>query len=111
MKCLQQHEGKNFVIYNGDSVEILLGELDDCIPAPRGTEQQLEDQAVADLISAFLLTMTKEQRLMFLGRYWYGESIADIAARLRCGEGKVKSALFRTRKALKTYLEQEGIAI
>jgi len=95
----------------GDSVEILLGELDDCIPAPRGTEQQLEDQAVADLISAFLLTLTKEQRLMFLGRYWYGESIADIAARLRCGEGKVKSALFRTRKALKTYLEQEGIAI
>ena len=95
----------------GDSVEVLLGELDDCIPTPRGTEQQLEDQAIAELISAFLRTLPQEQRLMFLGRYWYGESIADIAARLNCAQGKVKSSLFRTRKALQSYLEQEGVAI
>ena len=48
---------------------------------------------------------------MFLRRYWYGESLADIAAGLDCGEGKVKSALFRTRKALRAYLEKEGISL
>ena len=95
----------------GDSTEMLLGELDDCVPASCSTEQHLEDQAVADLISTFLRTLTTEQQLMFLGRYWYGESVADIAARLHCGEGKVKSTLFRTRKALKNYLEKEGVTL
>ena len=50
-----------------------------------------------------------ESRIIFLRRYWYGQSVADIAAGMNCGEGKVKSSLFRTRKALRTYLEQEEV--
>ena len=48
---------------------------------------------------------------MFLRRYWYGEDLADIAAKLGCGQGKVKSSLFRTRKALRAYLEKEGVSL
>ena len=48
---------------------------------------------------------------MFLRRYWYGESVAEVAQALGCGEGKVKSSLFRSRKALREYLEKEGIAV
>ena len=95
----------------GDRVEVLLGELDDCLPAPNETEKHLEDQEIAALISAFLRTLPKENRLMFLRRYWYGEAVSDIAARLNCGEPRVKSALHRTRKALRAYLENEGVAI
>ena len=39
------------------------------------------------------------------------KDIGEIAADLRCGQGKVKSSLFRTRKALRAYLEQEGIVL
>jgi RNA polymerase sigma-70 factor (ECF subfamily) len=95
----------------GDGMELLLGELDDCVPAPRGTEQALEDQETAALISAFLRRLPRESRVMFLRRYWYGDSLADIASRLGCGQSKVKSSLFRTRKALRTYLEQEGVVL
>ena len=89
----------------------LLGELGDCVPTPRGTEKALEDQEIAALISDFLRRLSKEHRAIFLRRYWYGQSVAEIAEALGCGQGKVKSALFRTRKALRTYLEQEEVLL
>ena len=95
----------------GAGLEVLLGELEDCVPAPRGTERALEDREIADLISAFLRRLTKESRVIFLRRYWYGQTVAEIASDLNCGAGKVKSSLFRTRNALRNYLEQEGIAL
>lgn len=93
----------------GGGAEILLGELEDCVPAPRGVEQHLEDQEIAALISAFLRRLPAESRGIFLLRYWYGLDLADIAAERGCSVGKVKSSLFRTRKALRAYLEKEGV--
>ena len=95
----------------GDGMEVLLGELGDCVPTPRGTEKALEDQEIAALISDFLRRLSKEHRAIFLRRYWCGQSVAEIAEALGCGQGKVKSALFRTRKALRTYLEQEEVLL
>ena len=93
----------------GGETELLLGELDGCVPSPRRTESHLEDQELASLISAFLRRLPREARVIFLRRYWFGDDLAAIAARLGCGQGKVKSSLFRTRNALRTYLEQEGV--
>lgn len=95
----------------GDGMEVLLGELDACVPAPHGTEAALEDRELAALISAFLRKLPAESRIIFLRRYWYGQELRDIAGGLGCGQGKVKSSLFRTRKALRAYLEQEGVSI
>ena len=64
---------------------------------------------IAALISAFLWGLPAESRVVFLRRYWYGQNLADIAAERGCGVGKVKSSLFRTRKALRACLEEEGI--
>jgi RNA polymerase sigma factor (sigma-70 family) len=93
----------------GDHLEVLLGELDDCIPAPHGVEQSLEDQEIASLISTFLRTLSREQRFLFLRRYWYGDAISAIAREMGCGEGRVKSSLFRIRKALRNYLESKEV--
>ena len=95
----------------GGELELLLGELGDCLPAPGTPERQMEEQETARLLSAFLRRLSPEARKMFLRRYWYGESLAEIAAALGCREGKVKSSLSRTRAKLKDYLEREGIAI
>lgn len=95
----------------GDGMEVLLGELDDCVPSPHGTETALEDQETAALISGFLRRQSRENRLIFLRRYWYGQDLETIAAGLGCGVWKVKSSLFRTRKALRTYLEKEGVVL
>ena len=70
-----------------------------------------EEQVLAESISAFLRTQSADNRYIFLRRYWYGEDIAAIAQGLGCGESRVKSALFRTRKALRGFLEKEGITV
>ncbi|WP_455581452.1 RNA polymerase sigma factor [Dysosmobacter sp.] len=93
----------------GEGMELLLGELDECLPSLHRTDKALEDQEIADLITDFLNTLAPENRIMFLRRYWYGQEIARIAADLCCGQGKVKSSLFRTRKALRRYLESEEV--
>lgn len=93
----------------GGGMEVLLGELAECVPCSEGPQKALEDQALAELLNGFLRGLPAENRRMFLGRYWYGEGLAEIAASLGCGQGKVKSALFRTRKALRAYLEREGV--
>ena len=85
----------------GAGMETLLGELDECIPDHRGPEQAAEERVLAECVSAFLRGQTADNRYIFLRRYWYGEDIAAIAKRLDCGESRVKSALFRTRKALR----------
>ena len=95
----------------GDQTELLLGELDQCIPAAQGTVKILEDRDTAALISAFLRQLSPEARIIFLRRYWYGMDLERIAAGLGCSRGKVKSSLFRTRQALRAYLEQEGVHI
>ena len=95
----------------GGGVEMLLGELEDCVPAPGGPERVVEDQELAELLNAFLRGLSREARAMFLRRYWYGQSLAEISGALGCGEGKVKSSLFRSRKALGEFLKREGIAL
>ncbi len=95
----------------GGGAELLLGELEDCLPAPGGPERTVEDQELAELLGVFLRGLSREGRAMFLRRYWYGESMAEIARALGCGEGKVKSSLFRSRKALRDCLEKEGIGL
>ena len=92
-------------------MEVLLGELAECVPCSEGPQKALEDQALAELLNGFLRGLPAENRRMFLGRYWYGEAVGDIARALGCGEGKIKSSLFRSRKALRTYLEKEGILL
>ena len=95
----------------GAGLELLLGELDECVPDSRGPEQAAEEQVLAESISAFLRTQSADNRYIFLRRYWYGEDIAAIVRELGCGESRVKSALFRTRKALRGFLEKEGITV
>ena len=95
----------------GGGAETLLGALEDCLPAPGGPDRALLARALAEALEGFLRGLSREGRAMFLRRYWYGQGVAEIAGDLGCGEGKVKSSLFRSRKALREFLEKEGIAV
>ena len=66
-------------------------------------------QELAKAIADFLNRQTKEQREMFVRRYWYGETIKELAESFGCRQGKVKSVLFRLRRGLRRELEKEGI--
>ena len=91
-------------------VSELSTEMEQCIPDRFG-EAEMENRTLVLTLNRFLDKLPKEKRLIFMRRYWYGESVADIAEKQGCGQGKVKSSLFRTRNALRAYLEQEGVAL
>ena len=93
----------------GDCVSISLNELSECIADQGNVEEQIENNAVAEGINRFLAELPKEKRVCFVLRYWYFYSIAEIAEKMHMREEKAKSILFRTRKQLKHYLEQEDI--
>ena len=63
------------------------------------------------MLNGFLRRQSAEARVFFLRRYWYGESIREIAEECHASEGKVKTSLFRTRERLRAELEQERITL
>ena len=95
----------------GDQVELALHELSDCLPAPGGPEQALDEKETGRIISQFLRTQPELDRALFIRRYWHLESIASLAQNFHLRESQVKSRLFRTRQRLKAALEKEGIAV
>lgn len=89
----------------------LSAELEQCIPAPDDTECRIDDIILGEAINAFLGTLSVEKRNVFLRRYWYLDSIADISKRYALSESKVKTMLHRSRKQLREYLEKEGYVL
>ena len=93
----------------GGQIDVLLSELEGCLPSGHSPEQEVEDREIARSISAWLRTQSKAARVIFVRRYWYGDPVSHIAQALNMGEGAVKSALFRARNSLRAHLEKEGI--
>lgn len=83
-------------------------EMEQCIPAPDDTECRIDDMMLGDAINSFLGKLDEEKRNVFMRRYWYLDSIADISKRFAISESKVTSMLFRCRKQLRQYLIEEG---
>lgn len=92
-----------------DLVE-LSDELSQCIPDERyNREREAEELGAA--LSEFLRSLPQEKRVMFLRRYWFGDSVAEVAEQLGITESKVKVTLHRVRGQLKIYLEKEDIPL
>ena len=92
----------------GGAVAALTEELLQCLPGGETPEEALDLQTLGERISAFLQAQPAEKRNLFLRRYWYCDSILDIARRYGLSESKVKSSLSRSRKALREQLRKEG---
>ena len=93
----------------GGEVQLALEELAEFLPGSSSPQQTLEERELAQHIDAFLARLDDTTRNVFLSRYWYFASLADIAACSGFRESKVKSMLFRTRKKLLNYLQEEGL--
>ena len=93
-----------------DGMEILLSELDECVPAPSATEKAAELRDLTEHLAAWLRGLSREDRVLFLRRYWYGDSIEAIANRMGFTKSKVKTALHRIRGGLRTFLEEKGVS-
>jgi len=75
-----------------------------------GPVQAAEESEFRRFLNHFLRSLPQDARIYFLRRYWYGESIREIASACGAGEEKVKSSLFRTRNRLRDEMEKAGTA-
>lgn len=90
---------------------VSLSELEECVPGGSGAEERLELSLLAQAINAYLRTLSPQARNVFVGRYFYMDSLKEVAAYYGMSESKVKSMLYRTRLGLKAYLTQEGFTV
>ena len=88
----------------------LTQEMELCIPDDR-RNAELEGKELGRILSACLRTLTPENRMVFVRRYWYVDTVADIAARYGISESAVMTLLSRTRDKLRVYLKKEGIRV
>ena len=93
----------------GNAVEESIDEMEDCFPADMRIDEKLDAEELGRLINAFLDTLPADERRVFLRRYWFFDSVADIATRYRFGQSKVKMILKRTRDKLMVCLQKEGV--
>ena len=88
-----------------------LSELEECLPGGVEPEKAWDARRLAECLDAFLRGLPEEERALFLGRYWYLYSAAELARRFGLREGAVRTRLYRCRKRLRAYLEEEVITV
>lgn len=86
-------------------------ELEPCLVGADDAQRAAEETEFRAWIKAFLNAQTKENRVFFVRRYWYGESVGEIARATGASEEKIKSSLFRTRNRLREAMQKEEIAL
>ena len=89
----------------------VLDELAECVSSRETVEQEIEYQQLVNDINDFLASLSAEKRAMFVCRYWYTDSVADIAKRFGLRENTVTKSLQRTRAALRQHLQERGYHI
>ena len=90
---------------------IALEEIEGCIADQKTVEDEIEARELARIIEAFLDTLTVKERVIFMRRYWYADSFAEIGKLLGITEGNARLRLTRMRKQLKTYLTEQEVLV
>ncbi|MBP0977630.1 MAG: sigma-70 family RNA polymerase sigma factor [Oscillospiraceae bacterium] len=91
----------------GGQIDVVLDELEECIP-DASTEPGRDESDLSEAINDFVGSLPERNRIVFVMRYWYTDSIADIASELHMTESNVAVILSRLRNRLRTHLTERG---
>ena len=91
--------------------DVALDELENCLTASLTVEQEISAKELSRQIDRFLATLDEENQMMFVRRYWYSDSISDIAERFQTSSNNVSVRLSRLRNKLKSHLKKEGFEL
>ena len=93
------------------SMEIMLSELNDCVPSSSNVEQTIEVMQLSDYISEWLDSLPEEDCALFVRRYWFGDEVRELAKKCGITAAQMAQRMLRLRKSLKAALEQKGVAL
>ena len=91
--------------------EALVLELEDCVPAVPSAEEETEARELSRTIDRWLDGLPREDRVLFVRRYWYGQRLDELSGQLGWSPNRVSQRLLRLRTGLKRYLEREGVVL
>ncbi|MBD5161694.1 MAG: sigma-70 family RNA polymerase sigma factor [Oscillibacter sp.] len=91
--------------------EVLLSELNDCVPAPENVQRTLEAAELGDFINRWLRGLETEDRALFVHRYWNGDGVKELAGELGVRPNALTKRLLRLRESLRRSLEKEGLSV
>lgn len=95
----------------GGEITLVLDELTDCISDVDDVEQIIDRQELIRTINLFVRSLSVNKRNIFVRRYWYADSVAEIAHDNGMLQGTISKTLERTRKQLNAYLIERGFEI
>ncbi|MBR2496502.1 MAG: sigma-70 family RNA polymerase sigma factor [Clostridia bacterium] len=100
---------KNTKSRGGDQTNAVLDELQGCIPSANSVESEMENRRLTEIINGFLRSLKKEERVVFVLRYWHLYKVEQIAKKVGMSSSKVKSMLLRLRNKLFSLLNKEEL--
>ncbi|MCR4727726.1 MAG: sigma-70 family RNA polymerase sigma factor [Lachnospiraceae bacterium] len=92
-------------------IGLVLDELAELIADSNRPEDELDCKLLSESVNRFLETLPAEKRKLFVCRYWYADSVKDIAKRFEMTENNVSVALSRLRTGLHNYLLERGFEL
>lgn len=90
---------------------IVMEEIESCIAGPDTVEAEIEAKELARIIESFLDTLTAENRVIFMRRYWFSDSCKDIAGFVGLSEKNISVRLTRIRQKMKSYLAEREVFV
>ena len=102
---------KNHAQKRGGGMDVLLSELEDCIPSRESVERALDAEELGADISAWLRQQPYEDRVLFVRRYWNGTALNELAEAWGMEPARLAQRMLRMRRSLKAALEKEGITV
>ena len=107
LKRYEYHHAKK----RNSEYDLSLEELNGCICKKENVEEQIEYQELKRSVSKFIENLSKEKRVLFLRRYWFLQSVTEIANDYDMTPKNVSVKLLRIRKELKEFLIGEGFEL
>ena len=101
----------NTAMKRNSAYDIALEELEHCLSSGITVEDEVEEKLLIQMIEEFFDTLSQDNRVIFMRRYWFSDNYAEIAQRLGTSEKAVSVRLTRIRAQLKEHLTKKGVLL
>lgn len=99
----------NTALKRNSHYDVALDELVECLADTSTVEEEISAGELTELLNNFLEGLEKDSRVMFVRRYWYGDSVNDIAVRFGVSANNAAVKLSRIREKLRKYLVENDV--
>ena len=99
----------NTAMRRNSAYDVALDELESTLASQASVEDELDARSLAGMIDTFLDALSEENRVIFMRRYWYSDTYAEIAERVGLNEKTVSVRLTRARKQLREFLIEKEV--